>query len=66
MGPTSSSIPFDLKFDISEKYLVLATVKEILFITFEKGVLNSNRGKFANFTAASTLCLQPLKCKVKG
>lgn len=62
-GNTSNNIPFDLKFDVSEKFLVLATLRELLFISFEKGQLNSNRGNFADFTTTSALCLQPLKVK---
>ena len=60
-GNTLNNIPFDLKFDVSEKFLVLATLRELLFISFEKGTLNSNRGTFGNFTVTSALCLQPLK-----
>ena len=44
----------------------MATLKELLFISFEKGTLNANRGVFGNFTVSAALCLQPLKSLYKG
>ena len=44
----------------------MATLREILFVTFEKGSLNANRGNFGNFTASGAMCLLPLNCEVKN
>lgn len=60
-GNTSTNIPFDLKFDATEKILVLATLRQLLFVSFEKGVLNANRGTFGDFTTSAALCLLSLR-----
>lgn len=37
----------------------MATIKDILFVTFDK-VINSSRGVFGNFSTSMALCLLPL------
>lgn len=46
--------------------IVAATLKELIFINFEKKILNSDRGIFNNFSNSPSLCLLPLKTKQKG
>ena len=66
MGPSGKNCILDLKFTVDEKTLVAATLKEILWIGFEKGVMNIDRGQFKNFSNSPTLCLVSLKGSYKG
>ena len=40
--------------------MVVATIKELLFVNIEKGVINSSRGDFVGFSPTMALSLLPL------
>ena len=64
-GPLISSLVFDVRFEIgNEQSLAVATIRELLFVTIEKGVINSSRGDFDNFSSTMALCLLPLQATV--
>ena len=60
-GPLTKSLVFDIKFALDEKSIAAATVKELLFVTYDKGVINSSRGDFGNSSTTMALCLLPLR-----
>ena len=63
-GPLIKGLIFDTKFEIQEKNLVVATIKELLFVNIEKGVINSSRGDFGDFHSSMGLSLLPLKASL--
>ena len=46
-----------MKFTFDDKYLIVATLKEVLLFTFTNGKLKSNRGLFDKYPSASPLSL---------
>jgi WD40 repeat protein len=64
-GPLISSLVFDTRFEIDdEQSLAVATIRDLLFVTIEKGVINSSRGEFGDFSPTMALCLLPIKAVV--
>lgn len=51
---------------MDEKTIVAATVRELLFISFEKGVINSSRADFGSFSNTMALCLLEVNINIKG
>jgi len=45
-GPLIKCLVFDIKFELDEQTLVAATIRELLFISTDKGVISSTRGDF--------------------
>ena len=65
-GPLIKCLVFDTRFQLDEQSLVVATIRELLFVSIEKGVINSSRGDFGNFSSSMGLCLLPLSVYLKG
>jgi WD40 repeat protein len=56
-GPLVKSLVFDIKFELDETGLAVATIRELMFVNFEKGVINSSRGDYGDFSPTMALCL---------
>lgn len=61
-GTLTKNIVFDIRFALNETRVAVATLREIMFVTFGNGKLNANRGDFGNFTVSGAMCLLPLEC----
>ena len=65
-GTATKNVVFDVRFTLKETKIALATLREVIFVTFSKGDLNANRGDFGNFTVSGAMCLLPLECDIKN
>jgi hypothetical protein len=57
IGKTTRSEILDMKFDPSDRIIILACVKEVVFISMEGGVLKSTRGIWDNNPQQAVMCI---------
>lgn len=63
-GKTTKSEIFDMKFEPTDKGLIAAGLKEVLFLNFEGGVLKMLKGSWENYPLQAVLCISFIETNV--
>ena len=57
LGKTTRSEVLDMKFDPTDRTIILACLKEVNFISMEGGVIKSTRGIWENNPLQAVMCI---------